>query len=918
MKPFISEVVSEVLATNNNVEDSILVLPSKRAILFFKKELALQKEGTSFSPIFLSIEDFIQQLSGLRQISNVELLFEFYAAYVSIMPEEEQEAFGSFSRWAQVILQDFNEIDRYLVDHHQIFSYLKAIKDLDHWSKKDASGPLVSSYLKFWHLLPALYEAFSASLVKKGVGYQGFVYREANENIEFYLQEKGDVTHYFIGFNALNKAEQNIFNSILHLGKSKIFWDADRHYMEDPAHNAGLFQRTYRKRWKYFENHPYDWVKDLFSQKKNIEIIGVPKNVTQAKHAATILDHLHSNAEAGRNTAIVLADENLLTPMLNAIPKHYRKLNITMGFPLSLTSLAQVFESFFKLYADQAKGVFYYRDVLHLLSLPLIKTLFTSDNVDGAQQVRDSIQRNNFISIDAAKLMSFFPASVLPIASLLFDIENYIVPSLLGNVLKMIMAAKEKIMPESEGHHLTLEYLFRFHQLFNQMITLNGKYGQIKDVKTLISVFRELLAIEKLDFVGEPLEGLQLMGMLETRLLDFENVIITSVNEGILPSGKKNSSFIPFDVKKQFGLPTYKEKDAVYAYHFYRLLQRAQHIFLLHNTASDALNTAEKSRFLMQIEVDALPHHSIRSYTVGLPASNNKEALKTVAKAPDAIMRLRALAEKGFSPSAFTAYIRNPLDFYFEKVLGIREAELVEETVAANTFGSIIHESLELLYKPYVGDVLTKDELAKSILQVEEVVSAQFKKHYRSGNFAKGKNLISFEVAKDYVTRFIQQEIDLLGQGNKIHLLSLEESLEGSFNFPGLDFPVKVKGVADRIDRFNGNLRIIDYKTGKVSQRELNLTRWADLTSDHKFSKAFQVLTYACLYKGQMPHDEPLQAGIFSLKNMVEGFLPFQMKEGRKADASISPETLEAYVRELELLLLELFNPNIPFTEKEV
>jgi superfamily I DNA/RNA helicase len=466
-----------------------------------------------------------------------------------------------------------------------------------------------------------------------------------------------------------------------------------------------------------------------------------------------------------------------------------------------------------------------------------------------------------------------------------------------------------------------LEYLFRFNELFNELSSLNTKYQHIKDVSTLFSIYKELLSSETLDFQGKPLQGLQIMGMLESRVLDFETVIISSVNEGVLPSGKSNNSFIPFDVKLENKLPTYKEKDAVYTYHFYRLLQRAKNIYILYNTEADVLTGGEKSRFITQLELEGV--HNITHQIVAPQVPVIEASLQTIEKNESLQSDIVNLAEKGFSPSSLTSYIRNPVDFYYQKILKIKEHDDVEETVAANTLGTVVHNTLEDFYKPLVGTFITAEIIKNLKSQIEQKVSFHFKNEYKEGDITKGKNLIVFEIAKRYVSNFLDLEIQDLKAGNQIKICAIEADNEVMVAIPELGFPVKLVGKVDRVDEYNGITRIIDYKTGRVEQNQVEIVNWDEITTDYKkYSKPFQILMYAYMMHLMGTINLPIEAGIISFKNLNAGFLKFAKKDksgnGAKKDVLITNETITNFKAELKQLILEICNPNIPFTEKEV
>src|SRR5690606_20656575 len=335
----------------------------------------------------------------------------------------------------------------------------------------------------------------------------------------------------------------------------------------------------------------------------------------------------------------------------------------------------------------------------------------------------------------------------------------------------------------------------------------------------------------------------------------------------VFPSGKSNASFITYDLKKQFKLPLYPQKDAIYTYHFYRLLHRAKNVTLLYNNHSEGMNTGEKSRFIRQLEIGNLPNHTIEKHVLSLKVQIKTQQLKQIKKTEAVMLRLAEIASKGFSPSALTGYIRNPLDFYFQKILKLNEFEEVEETVAANTLGTIVQDTLEVFYKPLKGSFLSKDILWEMKKGIHEEVTLQFKNSFKGGTFSKGKNLIVFEVAKRYISNFIDREIAEIEAGSKIKITKIETDLTLEIPISELNFSVKIHGKVDRVDEYNGQLRIIDYKTGLVNQGDVEIIDWEDLNQDYKFSKAFQILTYALMMNHEMPINNA-EAGIISFKNL--------------------------------------------------
>ncbi len=921
MKSFLSHVVTYILKANTDISNLTLVLPSKRAGVFLKHELSQQIQQTSFAPDILSIEELVEEISGYTSVSNTELLFEFYTIYKELTPKDAQEPFDSFSKWAQILLQDFNEIDRYLISHTEIFNYLSAVQRIQQWSPDKEPSDLMNNYLKFWDKLEHYYNALTEKITQKGIAYQGLVYREAVDSLEFYLQKNEDKKHYFIGFNALNTAEEKIIQEFLEVGLAEILWDTDHVFFDDPEHDASLFLRRHRYEWNYFQKHDFSWIADNFSTEKNIEIIGIPKNSTQAKYIGEILQTLQQKDETLQDVAVVLGDEQLLIPCLNSLPQAIERLNITMGFPLKDIPLATTFNNLYVLQEHRRNDTFYYKNIINVLSDTNLRPLFQQKDKNIAADIIQYIQSNNIIYVATETIVARFPKDLQEIAQLLFTYWNDKPKLAIQNCVKLIRHLKATLIEDREQHLLALEYLYRFNEVFNQLQLLTKQHNYITDIKSLLALYKEIISTETLDFKGEPLQGLQLMGMLETRVLDFKTVILSSVNEGILPSGKSNNSFIPFDLKKQFNLPTYKEKDAIYTYHFYRLLHRAENVYLLYNTEAEGLGGGERSRFLMQLETYNMPNHTLTQHVVIPKMPKIEYVPQVVKKEASVIERLQEIAYKGFSPSALTAYIRNPIDFYYQKILGINEYEAVEETVAANTLGTVVHDTLELLYKPFEGKIVTTKDIKAMFGNVEELVVKNFKKTYGEGNIHRGKNLIIFNVAKRYVTNFLQQELQTLKSGKTLRILQIEQTLKAKVDIPELGFPVYIGGKVDRVDELDGVMRIIDYKTGKVSQGDVEIVDWDVLTQDYKFSKSFQVLAYAYMIRHEQGLQPETEAGIISFKNLQSGFLKFGTKESARArnkNQTVTEETLADFVVELKQLILEICNMDIPFTEKEV
>tara|TARA_R110002072_G_scaffold22615_1_gene79319 strand:+ start:149298 stop:152057 length:2760 start_codon:yes stop_codon:yes gene_type:complete len=908
MRTFLEETLESIRDQYSDLSKLTLILPSKRAGGFLKNYLRNSTSKTSFAPKIISIEEFIEELSDLKIIETTELLFKSYDVYLNTQEIKEKEEFETFASWATTLLNDFNEIDRYLIDPKTFFNYLASIKTLERWGVKDEKTQLVENYLNFWEGLFPFYENLKNALIAQHLGYQGMVYREASEAIVHYINSHGDKSHIFIGFNALNNAEQHIFQEILETGNSDIYWDADDYLHRDKEHAASLFLQDYISNWKFFTQNPPKIISNNFQKTKNIQFVAAQKNIAQAKYVGELLATY--SEEKLNKTAIVLADEALLQPILHSLPKNVSTVNITMGVALKTFPATVFFEIFLALHINSTKTI-YYKDVVSLLNHPLLSPI-----IPNASKITANITAKNITHLDLTMLYELSEERDHQLLALLFSDKQNKSVAVIDSSIQLL----EKLKVQKNMNQVEHIILFQLFSVFKKLKALNEKFSHLKTVKTVQGLFSELITTTTLDFQGDAYNGLQIMGVLETRVLDFETVIMTSVNEGILPSGKSNASFITYDLKHQFNLPKYTEKDAIYTYHFYHLLHRATDITLLYNNHSEGLNAGEKSRFLLQLELENNPNHHLENVILSPKIKIENQSLKTVYKNELVLQRLEEIAEKGFSPSALTSYIRNPMDFYYQKVLKINEFQEVEETVAANTLGTIVHDTLEAFYKPLEGQYLSLGVLQEMKAQIESQVTEQFVKTFKGGTFSHGKNLIIYEVAKRYISNFIDFEISEIVAGNRIQILQIERKLYVTIPMEELNFPVKIGGTVDRVDEYNGTLRIIDYKTGKVEQKDVEIVDWDEITADYKYSKAFQILAYATMINKDLPIDQA-EAGIISFKNLNQGFLKFGTKEksGSKNKVQIvTPNILKTYSSELKKLILEICDPTIPFTEKEI
>ncbi|MGM0635520.1 MAG: PD-(D/E)XK nuclease family protein [Bacteroidota bacterium] len=905
METFLENFISSQLQNNVNFQNSVHILPSRRAVNFFKEELGRQLKGSFIMPKICSIEEFIEEVSEAKIIDHTAAVFEFYSVYQNHTDPKKQEAFEIVYNWAQTVVQDFNEIDRYLIDADQFFGNLKAIKEVEHWSKSENPTEIVKNYLDFWYRLPVYYQALQHQLQEKNEAYQGFAYKLAANKIQRYLHEHPE-NFYFLGFNALNQAEQTIVQSVLEAKKGTICWDLDQYFLEDKNHAAGKFIQQYQKEWSYYQQHTISPSTKEFSASKEIQLYSVSRSVGQAKAVGTILAEM--SEEDLQETAIILADEALLLPVLNSLPENVKSLNITMGLPLKKTPLANFFEKIIKLHI-RAEEKLFYKDVLQVIANPIIRGAFPQNYT----ALRNHLVDQNLIYISLKQLVEISEQTSETgfehVLKLCFQTNENSPYELLNKLLELIDFLKPKI----EKNILQLEYLFHFNKLFVKLSNLIQETHYIETIPAFFAIYRDTLESETLDFKGSPFQGLQLMGMLETRVLDFKNIIMTSVNEGTLPAGKSQNSFIPFDLKKHFQLPTYQEKDAIYAYHFFRLMQRAQKCFFLYNNDASGIEKAEKSRFLEQLKIFKNQQHQISEKVMMAPAKVQPKTLLEIQKTPAMIEKLKKRFQYKISPTALTTYIRNPIDFYKRYVLNIKENDEVEEEVSYRVHGNIIHDVLEKLYADFKGKKVTENDIDNFIKSYPDEIQVQFGKHFNQEAIKTGRNLLSYEIIKQQCKRFLEYEKQLV-KSNELFILIIEENKSREFFLENLGFSIKLEGKADRIDQLNNTIRIVDYKSGKVETNQLKMkTDLSELTKDYKYSKAFQVLFYALLFEEEFDVSK-VQSGIISFKNLSHQFMPFELDKNN----SLSPDIMNAFKKQLFNLIEEILDPNHPFVEKEV
>lgn len=890
MTPFLLQAAQYIFDHyRDETERLCIILPNKRGALYLKQHLAKVYQKTIWLPVIISAEELVARLSGLEQADPIDLICDLYVAYTQVL-KEKAEPFDAFSKWGNLMLQDFNEADRYLIDTKALYQNLKEIKEIENWSLGEGSlTPTQQDYVNFMWEMGSIYEVFSQILLAKKQAYQGLMYRKSVEHYKSnaYIQKFSKLL--ICGFNALNKAETLIFTDWLKDKKADILWDADDYYVNNPNYEAGLFLR---------EHFDTTWLKpklplstDFRDIHKNVEVVAVPKQVGQSQVVAQQLRTWIAEGKSLHKIAIVLADESLLFPVLNQLPEQVKHVNVTMEYPLRLSPLYDLVDNLIHLQqAGQKTGAgagmsFYFRDVFRVLHNAFFKKYYASFAPSTALQ--DVIRRiidKNYVWLTTSMLQELF-GSDYPVIAKLFGYWQRAADGI-GAMAELIARFNASEHEELKLSAAELEYLHVFTKYFNRLQSLIHTHAFLDSLPTLRSLYKQIIGSATVPFIGEPLQGLQIMGVLETRTLDFDHLMVLGVNEGVLPSGKAVNSFIPNDLKRHFGMPLYGHKDAIYAYHFYRLLQRATDILITYNTEQSMMGTGEKSRFITQLQFELQsyqPAHRLSEKMLSgdaLKASTRNEIAfaKTDLNLQPIIKKLSVSDNYGgLSPSALITYKDCALRFFFRYGAGIKETEDVEESAEANTQGSILHESLEILYKPYVGRVLTEADIRDSRARTEETVNTVFRNYFSQKESLFGKNFLQRKVLYEYVHKLLKADLNLIGELKRsnelLSLIDLERGLEASLSvtIDGADTQVFIKGSADRIDRRGSKIRIVDYKSSVKQDDKFRFSGFEDLFSDRKYNKMLQLFIYAWLVvKNGIARPEELQPCIIPFRKFEE------------------------------------------------
>lgn len=907
MQSFLSEIAQKLLSKYSIEEfkDLAIVVPSRRAGLHFKTELAKQVKKTFWAPEIISLDDFLIDLHDLNPIDSISVHFELFYCYCKLF--ENPGAFDSFHSWSSQVLSDFNEIDRYLLPSELVFKNLKDIKEIEAWSfNADELSPGQQKFLEFWEKLGELYTLFNKKIEKKGFATKGRIYKDIANSPEKYLKDLSYKKIVFIGFNALSKSEETIFSWLKNLGKAEVFWDMDQYYMNDRVHEAGNFIRQYKK-WdeNSFKNIPNNTIKE-----KNVTVYPANTNLNQVNIAAQILSKNPQFEDT--KSAVILADEQLLKPFLNAIPTGIEKMNITMGYSFNNTLALELVDIIFNIQinsrrfqSSQNKNTIYFKDLFTFLEHVLVVKFFKKKGID-AKRVIQRFTKFNYSFITKNNLQDEFNENAA-----FLDILFYNPSAKTTQTLELLTSFCDNLRLNliDEGFEtFEVEVLYKIITNLNKIKELNKEYPYIESIDGIRNLFNLINQNEKLSFYGEPLEGLQIMGLLESRAIDFDNIILLSCNEKYLPGVHGSNSFIPHDLKVYLGLPTKQDREAIFSYYFYRLLHRVKNIHIIYNNGlPNGLDSNEISRYLIQIESE-LPH-PIQYKEFNFEWDNESQP-KEIFKDATTLQKIDKLFEKGLSPSALNSFLACPLDFYYKYVLRINEKEELEETIDNSTQGTIIHKVLEDLYNEH-KPTITESSIDAMLNSYEELTDKEYQKEFPSKSYRYGKNLLYYKMALKEIKMFLTQEKKQIQKHGPIEIIGLEETLTTSLEIetPIGKKVINLKGNADRIDSQNGQIRIIDYKSGFVESKQVGVTSIEQVFDK---PKAAQLLFYGYLYNKSNPNSGAI-SGIISMRNLKQNLISFALKEGKTA-IPLNEELYNEFEEILISKVQDIYNTDLLFS----
>lgn len=886
---FLNQILDELLSQNSDLSTLSIVLPGKRPVVFIKDILKNDKNYSGFLPRFVTIEDLIVQIAEKQEIKGVALWLLGYEVYQKLHPNED---FGQFLKWFPTLLKDWDDILKFTTNDDEVISYMFDEERIKNWGEQlGEEGKARRRHLDFWLKMKTFLPMLKSELEARGYATAGMIHQAAKLYIEDFAKNTSE-NFVFCGFNALTPVEEFLVKKLLEQDKAQCFFQADAYYMNDERQEAGQFLRKYRNWQVFHQQRPFNWVEDHFSEPKNIKVYEVAGNVTQTQVLSTLFKDYQ--AEDYSKTAVILLDENLLPATLDAL-SNVPQLNITMGLPLKNLSFSLAIKQIFYLQhqLEKKKGSYYYRDVLTILeALP-------TDELE--QQAIQSF-KNDIIQHNIVYLSEAFLKNNLGGLSFYKILEPQPALALLDLLIEYCEQLKFRDLDDVQ--YETIAYFEKNFQIIkNQMAPY---HFEIK-VENLELLIQQLLNSEAIDFQGEPLAGLQVMGLLETRLLNFDTVILLSTNEGKLPLGNSQNTYLPFDVRQKFGLNTFIENDGIYAYHFYRLLQESSTVHLLYNGLSSGVNTGEKSRFIEQIKIES--PHKIEQIVIENPSEPIEQSPMKFTKS-DLVMKRLADWKKGVAASHLVTYLYNPVDFYLKIVLGVKEVEEIEEELSVRNYGNLVHYALQYLYEKLKGRILKEADFEGVMSEIDQSIAyAITTLKHQPEFYQRGMNYVHQAMAKKVIAEILKVDLDLVKAGNALEIIELEKKITDVPFQVDEQNTVELKGFVDRIDRLNGQLRVIDYKTAKTKNLNLKINdknrETLMMNTDYKQALQLSIYQYALAQEPAFSQQN-MQCGIWSFAEVTKGVQPLQLMEG----------TPEEAMESIANIIKEILNPEVDFVEK--
>lgn len=944
MESFLKLVAADLYKhTEGNLAHTAVVFPNKRAGLFFNEYLAQESDSPIWSPAYVSISELFRSLSPWEVGDPVKLVCELY----KIFRRETQstETLDDFYFWGEMLISDFDDADKNKVDTDKLFSNLQDLRNImDDYTFIDDEQEeairqffqnfsierrtaLKERFISLWDVLGNIYKGFRESLASQNIAYEGMMYRHVIEhlNVDKLPYEK----YVFVGFNVLNKVEHTLFTQLKDAGKAVFYWDYDEFYMKENrqavTHEAGEFIR------RNLRDFPSPLSGELFknlSKPKEVHYIASSTENAQARYLPQWIRNNLTTPE--KETAVVLCNEALLQPVLHSLPAEVKHVNITMGFPLSQTPVYSFLIALLELHThgfNFKSGRYTFQSVVTLLKHP-----YTRQLTGQAELLEKELTRNNRFYPLPGELGKdeFLTRLFTPLSG------NLNLCIRLSETLQQVAGIYQANTSGTEDtdafNQLYRESLFKAYTTINRFRTLIEEDELTVQSETFRRLLVKVLSATNIPFHGEPAIGMQVMGVLETRNLDFRHLVLLSVNEGQLPKSGGDSSFIPYNLRKAFGMTTIEHKIAVYAYYFYRLLQRAERITLMYNTSSDGLNRGEWSRFMLQFLIE-WPHPITRQFLEAGQSPQGTSSI-TVEKTPDVMRRMQSLFDvrtnpkAKFSPSALNYYLDCPLKFYYRYVAGLSAPDEVSAEIDSATFGSIFHYAAEHIYKDLTthGKVINKEALEtllRNEVKLQDYVDTAFKKLFfnvpqNEKPEYNGVQLINSAVIARYLKQLLQNDLRYAPFTFIASEMEVDEPID--IQTPKGVIKSRIGGIIDRMDSKDGTLRIVDYKTGGDADTPPHVESL--FIPDKKRSNyVFQTFLYAAIMCRKQPTMKIAPALLYIHRAATETYSPvIQMGESRKPKEAV--EDFSKYEKEyrerLQGLLEEIFNPEKSFTQTEI